>query len=118
MDEVTTDLSEKVGKEFLYACWWFGVVGKQQKDVNQQYVTWKSALQEKRLSVNVKRQKHFVLDKEYHQKCQYPRSECGIGVGRNSICCKGCSKWVHKSVWILKVLCQQSRILNAKKIME
>ena len=60
---------------------------------------WKEGLESKGLRVNVgktKVMKCHVAANMNVESGKYPCGVCGKGVGRSSIQCGGCKKWVHK----------------------
>ena len=60
---------------------------------------WKEGLESKGLRVNVGKTKvmkcHVAANMQV-ESGKYPCGICGKGVGRNSIQCGGCKKWIHK----------------------
>jgi hypothetical protein len=60
---------------------------------------WKDGFEKKGLKVNVGKTKVMRCSAEttvVREAGKFPCSICGKGVGRNSILCSGCGKWVHK----------------------
>ena len=60
---------------------------------------WKDSLETKGLRVNLSKTKvMYCSDRDRQpQACgKYPCGICKQGVGRNSIECSGCKKWIHK----------------------
>ena len=70
-------------------------------------LTWKEAMEEKRLRVNAGKTKIMILGTglDLRQSSgEFPCADCRTGVGSNSIFCKGCKHWVHKKCSGLKCL--------------
>ena len=60
---------------------------------------WKEGLESKGLRVNVGKTKVMKCHVAANMQVvtgKYPCGVCGKGVGRNSIYCKGCKKWIHR----------------------
>ena len=96
LDEITKDIREEIPKEYLYAddlvllgdCW---------SEVEKRYYKWKRALQEKGLKINVNETKAFYTGNiMINQSKVDPCAAFEKRVGKNSIRCEKCSKWVHK----------------------
>ena len=70
-------------------------------------LTWKEAMEEKGLRVNVGKTKVMICGtrmKFLLSSGEFPCTVCCTGVGSNSIFCKGCKHWVHKKCSRLKRL--------------
>ena len=63
---------------------------------------WKKGLESKGLKVNIEVRKCHVDANMQVESGKYPCGICGKGVGRNSIQCGGCKKWIHKKCSGLK----------------
>ena len=73
----------------------------------QGLLTWKEAMEEKGLRVNIGKMKIMICGTGLdllHSSGEFPCAVCGIGVGSNSIFCNGCKHWVHKKCSGLKRL--------------
>lgn len=60
---------------------------------------WKESMEAKGLRVNLSKTKVMKCcdrDRQLHASGKYPCGVCKKGVGRNSIECTGCKKWIHK----------------------
>ena len=60
---------------------------------------WKKGLESKELKVNIGKTKVMKCHVDANMQVEsgkYPCGICGKGVGRNSIQCRGCKKWIHK----------------------
>ena len=60
---------------------------------------WKESLETKGLRVNLSKTKLMLCsdrDRQPQACGKYPCGICKQGVGRNSIECSGCKKWIHK----------------------
>src|SRR2546426_514956 len=60
---------------------------------------WKESLETKGLRVNLSKTKVMHCsdsDRQPQASGKYPCRICTQGVGRNSIECSGCKKWIHK----------------------
>ena len=70
-------------------------------------LTWKGALEEKGLRVNAGKTKIMICDTGLDlllSSGEFPCAVCRIGMGSNSIFCKGCKHWLHKKCSGLKCL--------------
>ena len=70
-------------------------------------LTWKGAMEEKRLRVNAGKTKIMICGMGLdllQSSSKFPCAVCRSGVGSNSIFCKGCKHWVHKKCSGLKRL--------------
>ena len=66
-------------------------------EIERRYFTWKRALQEKGLKINVNKTKTFYTGNILITQSKVdPCAVCGKRVGNNSTKCEKCSKWVHK----------------------
>ena len=62
---------------------------------------WKDSMKQKWLKVNMVKTKVMkckVRQGQAENSGKFPCGICKKGVGRNSICCTKCKKWIHKSV--------------------
>ena len=62
-------------------------------------LTWKEAMEEKRLRVNAGKTKIMICGRGLdllQSSGEFPCAVCRTGVGSKSIFCKGCKHWVHK----------------------
>ena len=60
---------------------------------------WKDGMEQKGLKVNMGKTKVMncrVRHGQAENSGKFPCGVCKKGVGRNSICCTNCKKWIHK----------------------
>ena len=66
----------------------------------EKFEMWRSGMEDKGLRVNMDKTKILVYRAKPVQSLKpsgkWPCSVCGKGVGRNSILCTQCGKWIHK----------------------
>ena len=68
---------------------------------------WKEGMEKKGLRVNARKTKIMICGSGLdvlQNSGKFPCAVCCTGVGRNSVLCKGCKKWVHKKCSGLKRL--------------
>ena len=100
MEAVTRDVRIGLPWELLYADDLI-LVSETVEDLKERLHRWKMALEEKGMRVNVDKTKVMICGEgEKDGTCEkygkFPCGICGKGVGRNSVFCATCSKWVHK----------------------
>ena len=80
--------------ERLYAG--YLVVIAESEELTKKLSRWKDGVQGKGVKVNMNKTK-FMISRESHKELQNNgRWPCGRGVGRNSVQCTNCRKWLHK----------------------
>src|SRR5437867_897105 len=68
-------------------------------ELEKRLTEWMARLKEKGLRVNIGKTKIMnckVSVGQVENSGKYPCGVCREGVGRNSICCTSCKKWIHK----------------------
>ena len=81
-------------------------------DSRKIFQRWRSALEDKRLKVNVGKTKMMVSGKERKIVLSKidPCGICGKTVGPNTVCCTQCTKWIHGGCTKMKkVTCSSAR---------
>jgi len=73
------------------------LLGDDWTEVDNRYSRWKRAMKEKGMKVNVCKTKAFCSGARevFSHSVKFPCSVCRKGVGRNSMKCTKCAKWVH-----------------------
>ena len=98
MEEATKDCRRGVPWDILLADD-LVLTAESRADVLERFESWKDAMESKGFKVNVGKTKVLVSGKECEtvvSSGEYPCGVCGRGVGRNSVFCTNCDKWVHK----------------------
>jgi hypothetical protein len=68
------------------------------EQLKEKILNWKRGMEAKGLKVNVGKTKVMIAGEgtmEIEATCKWPCGVCNKGVGRNSIKCTSCQKWVH-----------------------
>lgn len=96
MDVVTREVREGLPWELLYADD-LVLVAESEEELKEKLMKWKNSMESKGLKVNVAKTKVMMWrDGNREETGKWPCSICKKGVGRNSIECTTCKKWVHK----------------------
>ena len=98
MEVVTREVREGLPWELLYA---HDVVlmAKSEAELKEKILKWKAHMEAKGLKVNAGKSKVMVGGEgagDVEETGTWPCGVCGKGVGRNSLQCTSCRKWVHK----------------------
>ena len=83
------------------------VITESLKECVRRLLTWKEAIEKKRLRVNAGKTKIMICGTGLdllQSSGEFPCAVCRTGVGSNSIFCNGCKHWVHKKCSGLKRL--------------
>ena len=75
------------------------IIAESLEECVRRLLTWKGAMEEKGLRVNVEKTKIMICGTGLdllQSSGEFPCTVCHTGVGSNSIFCKGCKHWVHK----------------------
>ena len=98
MEAVSSNVRGGLPWEILYADD-LVLLAESLEELKERLVNWKKALESKGLKVNMNKTKIMVGQQKMKEqvKGKYPCAVCGRGVGRNSIKCMECAKWVHKT---------------------
>jgi len=98
MDVVSKELREGLPWELLYADD-LVLMADNEKELKEKLLKWKTGMEAKGLKVNVAKTKIMVGGEgkgDIEESGKWPCGVCGKGVGRNSLQCTKCLKWVHK----------------------
>jgi hypothetical protein len=98
MEAVSGELKSGLPWELLYADD-LVLIATSEKELMEKLKKWKEGLENKGMKVNVGKTKWMVSgDQKQVQEPsgRWPCSVCKKGVGRNSLKCHCCQKWVHK----------------------
>ena len=105
---------EALSHEFRYGIPWedlyaddLVIIAESLEECARRLLTWKEAMEEKGLRVNAGKTKIMICGTGLdllQSSGQFSCAVCRIGVGSNSIFCKGCKHWVHKKCSGLKRL--------------
>ena len=83
------------------------IIAESLKECDRRLLTWKEAMEEKRLRVNAGKRKSIICGTGLdllQSSGEFPCAVCHTGVGSNSIFCSSCKHWVHKKCSGLKRL--------------
>ena len=111
VDVVTEYAREQLLNEILYADD-LVLMSKSFYDLREKFQTWRSALEDKGLKVNVGKTTMIVsrTEREIVLSKIDPCGICGKRVGSNAVCCTQCTKWIHgRCTKIKKVTCSSAR---------
>ena len=100
MEAITRGSREGLPWELLYADDLI-LVSESVDDLKSRLHSWKKELEMKGMRVNISKTKVMVCGEKdnkggYEVSGRYPCGVCGKGLGRNSLMCTACDKWVHK----------------------
>jgi hypothetical protein len=98
MEMVTAEIREGLPWEILYADD-LVILAESEEELKKKVLKWKKAMEAKGLKVNLGKTKVMFGGEEGEVEelmCKWPCGVCSKGVGRNSIQCTACSKWIHK----------------------
>ena len=98
MEVVTREVREGLPWELLYADD-VVLMAKSEAELKEKILKWKAHLEAKGLKVNAGKSKVMVGGEgagDVEETGTWPCGVCGKGVGRNSLQCTSCRKWVHK----------------------
>ena len=97
MEEATKECRRGVPWDMLYADD-LVITAESREEALERFGSWMEAMESKGLKVNIEKTKVLVSGKECETTVQsgdYPCGVCGRGVGRNSVLCTSCGKWIH-----------------------
>jgi hypothetical protein len=100
MEMMTREFGEGLPWELLYADD-LVLMADSIEQLKEKILNWKRGMEAKGLKVNVGKIKVMIGGEgamEVEATCKWPCGVCNKGVGRNSIKCTGCQKWVHTAV--------------------
>ena len=83
------------------------VIAESLEECVRRLLTWKEAMEKKRLRVNAGKTKIMICGTGFdllQSSGEFPCAVCRTGVGSNIIFCSGCKHWVHKKCSGLKCL--------------
>lgn len=96
---------EELSKKFRVGLPWellyaddLALIAESEEKLVEKIRCWKKGMEEKGLRVNVAKTKVLMCRKkcgQVEESGKYPCGVCKKGVGRNSILCRICGKWVH-----------------------
>ena len=97
MDVVTREIREGLPWELLYADD-LVLIAESEDELKQKLKIWKDSMEAKGLKVNVTKTKVMICGGERvaDETGRWPCGVCKKGVGRNSIECTTCKKWIHR----------------------
>lgn len=97
MDEATKEARSEMPWELAYADD-LVLTAESEGEVFQKFETWKAALEQRGLKINIEKTKLMVTGRQHSKNVQsgrWPCGCCGSGVGVNSLLCAKCKKWCH-----------------------
>jgi len=97
MDVIAKEVGSGLPLELLYADDLL-IMGESEEELRGKIMNWKTGLEGKGLKVNLSKTKVMTCGAnagETVKSGKWPCSVCNKGVGRNSITCTKCEKWVH-----------------------
>jgi hypothetical protein len=98
LEELSKRFREGLPWELLYADD-LALIAETEVKLMEKVQLWKASMEEKGLRVNVAKTKVLksqALKGQVKESGRWPCGVCKKGVGRNSILCRACCKWVHK----------------------
>ena len=98
MEALSREFRTSLPWELLYADD-LALLAESLQDLEHMYVAWKQGMEAKGLRVNINKTKVMVSQrglKPHNKSGKFPCGVCQKGVGRNSIYCPSCNRWIHK----------------------
>ena len=106
MEAISMEFREGCPSELLYADD-LVITAHSLEELKERYQCWKDNLEAKGLKVNILKTKILMSKSQmptHVGKSKFPCGVCMKGVGRNSIFCNYCQKWVHQKCTDIKLL--------------
>ena len=98
LEAISSECRDRSLWELLYADD-LAIIAESLEELENRYTQWKNGMESKGLRVNLQKTKVLISDANrgpIFPTGKYPCGVCRKGVGRNSILCTKCKKWVHK----------------------
>jgi hypothetical protein len=97
LEELSKNFRVGLPWELLYADD-LALIAETEEELIDKIRRWKDGMENKGLRVNVAKTKVLICCKKFVKvdaSGKYPCAVCNVGVGRNSIECRTCTKWIH-----------------------